>query len=577
MLYLGPWGRCGGRCRTLLNLGPRRWSGCGTLLNLLLPLLLCLLPLRVHLLLPLCVELLPLHLHLLALRILLTKLLLCLQSLLLLYLLPLQVRLLHLQPLLLKLLPLCIWLLLLEALLILLLALHGCLLLHLQPLLIKLLPLSVRLLLHLQALLLSLLAPLLLVLQTPLLNLLPLQVVQAQVAQLLIVELLIVELLIAQPLLLRLLPELLLILHVPLFHLLALQIALLLHLQALLLLLVAQKLPVLLLGKGALLLQIQLVGLHCLTVHASPLKLLWPGELRRYRDIAFDDRVRGEEHLRPAVVGRKELLAIAFRLTPRGHLRSQRVKVRFARRGKLRGQGAALQPAGPAVIAGARVVDVGVVHHRDIALINVVIHHARLDMVAIPVVVKVVVLPIPALVADTDKAEAVVHAAVVAHVAAPIAMVPAVAVVMVAVAPPSGCPQRTGEGRGDPVARNVVVAGLRVVPVARCPQVIRSGCLGLLVDGQRRWRLLGFRRTWIEQFAVELVVAAVCGAVALPAVTSLTVVGLGRLPVVVKSLVARSVSLWRIGLLVVAFRGALRLIVVGRPGNAGVAAACADR
>jgi hypothetical protein len=89
--------------------------------------------------------------------------------------------------------------------------------------------------------------------------------------------------------------------------------------------------------------------------------------------------------------------------------------------------------------------------------------------------------------ADAPVAEAVVHAAVVAHVRTPVAGMEHIHSVLPA--PIVGRPQQAGRGRGNPGAGNPIVAAVLVVgPISGSPHQARFRARGLLVDGQRRRR-----------------------------------------------------------------------------------------
>jgi hypothetical protein len=89
--------------------------------------------------------------------------------------------------------------------------------------------------------------------------------------------------------------------------------------------------------------------------------------------------------------------------------------------------------------------------------------------------------------ADAPIAEAVVHAAVVAHVRAPVAGMEDVHAVLPA--PIVGRPQQADRGRGNPRAGNPIVAAVLVVgPITGRPHQAGLRARGLLVDRQRRRR-----------------------------------------------------------------------------------------
>ena len=118
-----------------------------------------------------------------------------------------------------------------------------------------------------------------------------------------------------------------------------------------------------------------------------------------------------------------------------------------------------------------------------------VVHDVYVDVVNRAVVVEVAAAPVAALVAEADVAKAVVDAAVVADMPAPVAAIEAVA--MVVVAPVAGGPECALVGSLDPGAGNPVVTHGSPGPIARGPDIVVAGILGLIVVGQRRRRLRG--------------------------------------------------------------------------------------
>ena len=142
--------------------------------------------------------------------------------------------------------------------------------------------------------------------------------------------------------------------------------------------------------------------------------------------------------------------------------------------------------ASASVVGDASVV---VDHYSAVVDIGDVVN---VDAVDGPVVVEAVSVPIAAVVAVAGVPEAIVDASVVADVRTPEAGMEAVAVTEEE--PVAGCPEGSGIGGGDPGSGNPVVAGGGVAPVAGGPEVVwrRSGWL--VVDGERRWRLVGFER-----------------------------------------------------------------------------------
>jgi hypothetical protein len=132
-------------------------------------------------------------------------------------------------------------------------------------------------------------------------------------------------------------------------------------------------------------------------------------------------------------------------------------------RRQFRRPGAHLYSALPAVKAHVVAATVVVVHA---AIINVM-HDCDVHIVVRAVVVEMSAAPVAALVAETDIAKAVIDAAIVADVRAPVATVKAVAVIVVA--PVAGGPESALVGSLDPPAGHPVVAALTPCPVAGRP------------------------------------------------------------------------------------------------------------
>jgi hypothetical protein len=117
-----------------------------------------------------------------------------------------------------------------------------------------------------------------------------------------------------------------------------------------------------------------------------------------------------------------------------------------------------------------------------------VVHHRDVDVVDRAIVVEMASAPVTALVAVSTIAEAVVDAAIVADVLAPVAGVKPVSVIPVA--PVAGGPERALVGSLDPCAGYPLVAVVRrPSPVAGRPQIVVAGSRRLIVVGQRRGRL----------------------------------------------------------------------------------------
>ena len=129
---------------------------------------------------------------------------------------------------------------------------------------------------------------------------------------------------------------------------------------------------------------------------------------------------------------------------------------------------------GAAVIAD--MVHRGVVDHGLVVnIVNVrdvhVIHRA--------VVVEGPVIPIPAFIADTTIAKAVVDATVEADMRAPVALIPSVGVA--APTPITGSPEEANLGSDHPRTRHPKVAFIAIGPVTGRPQITVGGAQGLRV------------------------------------------------------------------------------------------------
>ncbi|CAM4182024.1 hypothetical protein BOTU111921_15670 [Bordetella tumbae] len=144
--------------------------------------------------------------------------------------------------------------------------------------------------------------------------------------------------------------------------------------------------------------------------------------------------------------------------------------------------GTTLNTVPAAVVADTTIVyvvdyDLAVVHVRDAV---------HVDMVDLTVVVEAITLPIAAVVSRANIAKAIIDAAVIAYLAAPITRVPAVDVADKT--PITRRPECADERRHDPGARHPVVPARINRPIARRPDITRTGDHRLIVDRQRRWR-----------------------------------------------------------------------------------------
>jgi hypothetical protein len=169
-----------------------------------------------------------------------------------------------------------------------------------------------------------------------------------------------------------------------------------------------------------------------------------------------------------------------------------------------------------------------------------------------------VALPVAAVVAVAGVAKAIVHAAVEADVRAPEAAVKEIAVTEEA--PVAGGPQSTVEGRSAPGSGDPVVADGSVSPVAGGPEIVGGGSFGLLVDGERRRRLIGLFESLLAGVYLGLVV--VSGRVV---VVILIVVLVGRL-----GTLGGGVGL------VLRWRGGLRSVLLGALRGRGLGADAED-
>jgi len=117
-----------------------------------------------------------------------------------------------------------------------------------------------------------------------------------------------------------------------------------------------------------------------------------------------------------------------------------------------------------------------------------VVHDRDIYVVDRAVVVEVPAAPVAALVAVACVAKAVIDAAVVADVLAPVATVEPVRVIPVA--PVAGRPKCSLVGSLNPCAGHPIIAVRRPGPVAGRPDVVVAGIVRLVVVGQWRRRLI---------------------------------------------------------------------------------------
>jgi hypothetical protein len=135
-----------------------------------------------------------------------------------------------------------------------------------------------------------------------------------------------------------------------------------------------------------------------------------------------------------------------------------------------------------------------------------------IDPVDRAVVVEVVSVPIAAVVAVTGIPEAIIDPAVEADMRSPEATMKAITAAIEA--PVARRPECAVVGWSAPCARNPVVACRNIAPVAGGPKIVGLRSFRLLVDGQRRRRLICiFGRLTAIGISVELVIvlSVLCG------------------------------------------------------------------
>ena len=204
------------------------------------------------------------------------------------------------------------------------------------------------------------------------------------------------------------------------------------------------------------------------------------------------------------------------------HLSAHRRSVRLIHRHPLRGPRRHMETTRSAVVTHMVVVRV----HNDRAVVDVV-HHSDIDVVDRAVVVEVSPAPVAALIAVAGVAKAVVDAAIVPDVLAPVARVKPVDVIRVA--PVAGRPQCALVRSLNPCAGHPVIAVRRPGPVAGGPDIVVAGILRLIVVGQRRRRLVCrvFRLLSVARIIGRLI-GRLIRSVALVGRRALLVAGCGR-------------------------------------------------
>ncbi len=134
-----------------------------------------------------------------------------------------------------------------------------------------------------------------------------------------------------------------------------------------------------------------------------------------------------------------------------------------------------LHPAGAAVVTDPGYVDIC-----NSVVIDIV-NNCRIDIVNGAIIGERTSVPITSLIAVPHIAMAVIDPAIETDVRSPISVMPAIAAAAIG---PIGRRPETADVRGDhPRARDPIVPGGSVSPVAGCPYVIVTGAWGLLVLG----------------------------------------------------------------------------------------------
>lgn len=209
------------------------------------------------------------------------------------------------------------------------------------------------------------------------------------------------------------------------------------------------------------------------------------------------DRARSRTDRRSTLVHVIELLPVLCGLALILNLRRHRRNARSTHRGDFGGLWADSDAASPPVIRNPRIVvdnNGPVVDVADIAV----------DPINRAVVVEIVAVPIPAMIAEAGVAEAIVNTTIEADMQAPEAAMEAPAVVIPA--PVTRRPKRAVIGRSAPGARNPVVSCRTPIPISRSPDVVRGRRNRLIVDRQRRRRLVGILHWLALALFVELVI-----------------------------------------------------------------------
>ena len=226
----------------------------------------------------------------------------------------------------------------------------------------------------------------------------------------------------------------------------------------------------------------------------------WSPVLRRKRPIDHQRR-------RPALTsGCNKLRAIGRGFTRMLDLRVHGWSPRIVHHGCFLRSGSGINAAAATVITGANAIILDRIVVDVMNAGSVYVRDRR-------VVVDAIVVPVGAVIAAARVAIAVVDAAVVSHVTAPVAGMPEITSVVIS--PPRRRPERANPGSQYPSPGNPIISGGCVIPVAGVPQVIITRSWGLVIFGQRRRRLAGLDvliivrsllRVWIVTLILGVVV-----------------------------------------------------------------------
>jgi hypothetical protein len=129
------------------------------------------------------------------------------------------------------------------------------------------------------------------------------------------------------------------------------------------------------------------------------------------------------------------------------------------------------------------IVDDGVIVHDRRIHIRVA-DYGRVHAHHCGVISEIVAAPFAAHKSDAHVAEAVIYAAIISDMATPITIMEEV--VTASPAPIRRCPQCTLIGRGDPGARDPIVAVFAIRPITRGPHQSRLRAKRLFVNGKNR-------------------------------------------------------------------------------------------